>query len=213
MRYYPIYVDLQERHCIVIGGGTIAEGKVTGLLEAGARVTLISPTLTPALRALADEGRFAHLVRGYQPGDLAGALMVISATDDRAINEQVWAEANERQQLVNVVDDVPHCGFIAPSIVRRGDLTIAISTSGHAPVLAVRLRQWLDSVLGDEYARFLELAGTLRAPLARRFPSFEHRKALWYELIDSDVLDLLRQGNEPQARERIEAIMGVAPGA
>lgn len=220
MRYYPIYLDLRGRRCVVIGGGTIAEGKVKGLLEAEARVTVVSPQLTSQLQKLASRGLIAHVARRYQPGDLAGAFLAISATDDRAVNEQVWQEATERNitsaglsaGLVNVVDDPPHCTFIAPSIVRRGDLTIAISTSGKAPALAVRLRQQLERTIGHEHARFLELVGALRAPLAARYPDFQQRKALWYRLVDSDVLDLLRQGDEHAARRRIGEITGVEIG-
>lgn len=209
MTYYPIFLNLQNQPAVVIGGGPIAEGKVQGLLEAGAQVTLIAPKLTPALQALVAAARLTHLPRQYQAGDLAGAFIVIGATNDSAVNAEVWAEATERKQLVNVVDDVPHCNFIAPAILRRGDLTVAISTSGKAPTLAVRLREKLDQLIGEEYARFLELAGTLRAPLAARYPSFEQRKALWYQLVDSDVLDLLRAGDEAAARARIREIMGV----
>ncbi|HLF25045.1 MAG TPA: bifunctional precorrin-2 dehydrogenase/sirohydrochlorin ferrochelatase [Anaerolineae bacterium] len=210
MRYYPIYLNLQDRPCSVIGGGRIAGGKVRGLLEAEAVVTVISPELTADLKALTDERKIAHIARAYQPGDLAGATLVISATDDRAVNEQVWIEARARDIPINVVDDPPHCTFIAPSIVRRGDLAIAISTGGKAPALAVRLREQLEQSIGAEHARFLELAGQLREPLAARYPDFEQRKAVWYRLVDADVLDLLRRGEEDTARKRITEITGIA---
>jgi siroheme synthase-like protein len=213
MNYYPIFLNLQGRRCVVIGGGAIAEGKVRGLLEAEAAVIVVTPTLTPGLQAWVDEGRVGHLRRAYQPGDLAGAFLVISAADDHAVNARVWEEANARHLPVNVVDDTPHCSFIAPSILRRGDLTVAISTGGKAPALAVRLREQLEHVVGDEHARFLELAGTLREPLAARHPGFETRKALWYQLVDSDVLELLRRGDEALARQRMSDIMGVSPRA
>jgi precorrin-2 dehydrogenase / sirohydrochlorin ferrochelatase len=210
MNYYPVYLNLQQRRAVVIGGGVIAEGKVQHLLEAGAAVTVISPELTKKLRVLAAEGLFHYEPREYQWGDLTGAFLVISATDDRDVNEQVWAEATELNILANVVDDVPHCNFIAPSIVRRGDLTIAVSTSGKAPVLAVRLREKIErDLVREEHARFLEIAGHLRAPLAARYPGFETRKKLWYQLIDSDILDLLRDGDEIQAHQRIHEIMGI----
>src|SRR5579859_2484648 len=211
MDYYPIFLNLQDRLCIVIGGGKVAEGKVDGLLAAAARVRLVAPALTPALEQLAREQRIEHLARAYRPGDLAGAFLAISATDERAVNEQVWQEANARSLLVNVVDDTPHCNFIAPSILRQGDLAIAISTSGKAPALAVRLREQIAPLVGPEYARFLELAGSLRERLAAQRPSFAERRALWYQLVDSDVIGLLRQGDEPAARARMEEIMGVAP--
>jgi len=213
MHYYPVFLNQQGRRCVVIGGGPIAEGKVQGLLEADAVVTVIAPELTARLQGWASEARVASIRRGYQPGDLADAFLAIGATNDRGVNEAVWEEAVARNIPINVVDDTPHCNFIAPSILRRGDLTVAISTSGKAPALAVRLREQLAQQIGDEHARFLELAGTLREPLAERYPDFEQRKALWYRLVDSDVLELLRQGDEVSARQRIAEIMGVAPVA
>jgi siroheme synthase-like protein len=206
--YYPVYIELRDQPCVMIGGGKIAEGKVEGLLAAQARVTVISPDLTPSLRRLADEKRITYLPRLYQPGDLSGAFMVICATDRTEINNQVWQEASQNHQLVNVVDDTPRCNFIAASILRKGDLTIAISTSGRAPALAVRLKERFQRELGPEYERFLDLAGELRAPLAEAVPDFETRKALWYELVDSEILEVLARGDETAAREIISRVFG-----
>jgi siroheme synthase-like protein len=206
--YYPVYIQLREQPCVVIGGGKIAEGKVEGLLAAQAHVTVISPDLTPYLHDLAETKQITYLPRAYQPGDLAGAFMVICATDQPETNHQVWQEATANRQLVNVVDDPPRCNFIAPSILRKGDLTIAISTSGKAPALAVRLKERFKRELGPEYERFLELAGELRDPLARHVPDFETRKAFWYELVDSEILDVLAGGDEASAREIISRVVG-----
>jgi len=206
--YYPIYVQLREQTCVVIGGGKIAEGKVDGLLAAEAKVTVIAPDLTPHLHQLLEEKRITYLARTYQPGDLSGAFLIICATDQAEINHQVWQEADANHQLVNVVDDTPRCNFIAPSILRKGDLTIAISTSGKAPALAVRLKERFQREIGPEYARFLELAGELREPLAQHIPDFETRKALWYELVDSEILDALTRGDEALAREIISQVVG-----
>ncbi|HEY9529413.1 MAG TPA: bifunctional precorrin-2 dehydrogenase/sirohydrochlorin ferrochelatase [Anaerolineales bacterium] len=206
--YYPVYIELRDQPCVVIGGGKIAEGKVEGLLAAQANVTVISPNLTAHLRELVEEKKITYLARAYQPGDLTGAFMVICATDQAEINHQVWQEASANRQLVNVVDDTPRCNFIAPSILRKGDLTIAISTSGKAPALAVRLKERLQRELGPEYERFLELAGDLREPLARHIPDFETRKALWYELVDSEILDVLARGDESAARAIISRVVG-----
>src|SRR6266508_2881292 len=206
--YYPVYIQLREQPCVVIGGGKIAEGKVDGLLEAEAKVTVISPDLTPRLHDLVNQKQITHLARTYQPGDLTGAFMVICATDRADINHQVWQEASANRQLVNVVDDTPRCNFIAPSILRKGDLTIAISTSGKAPALAVRLKERLQREIGPEYERFLELARALREPLAQHIPDFETRKALWYELVDSEILDVLARGDETSAREIISRVVG-----
>jgi precorrin-2 dehydrogenase/sirohydrochlorin ferrochelatase len=206
--YYPVYIQLRDQPCVVVGGGKIAEGKVEGLLAARASVTVISPDLTAHLQQLVQEKQITYLARAYQPGDLTGAFMVICATDQAEINHQVWQEASANRQLVNVVDDTPRCNFIAPSILRKGELTIAISTSGKAPALAVRLKERLQRELGPEYERFLELAGELREPLARHIPDFETRKALWYELVDSEILDVLARGDESAARAIISQIVG-----
>jgi precorrin-2 dehydrogenase/sirohydrochlorin ferrochelatase len=209
--HYPVFLDLAGRPCFVIGGCAMAEEKVKGLLGCGARVTVISPDLTPGLAELAVEAKVDFIARRYRRGDLRTAFLVVVVSQAPPIVEAVWEETRGRNILVNTLDNVPHCDFIAPAIVRRGDLTVAISTGGKAPVMAVRLRQRLEKELGPEHARFLELAGRLRAPLARLWPDFETRRALWYRLIDSDVIHLLRRGEEPAALARIKEILGVSP--
>jgi precorrin-2 dehydrogenase / sirohydrochlorin ferrochelatase len=211
MQHYPVYLDLKDRLCFVIGGCAMAEEKVKGLVAAGARVTVISPDLTPILSGLVVEGRIDSLARRYRRGDLRNAFLVVVVSQPQSVTQAVWEETRGRNVLVNTLDDVPHCDFIAPSIVRRGDLAVAISTGGRAPALAVRLRQKLERELGPEHARFLEIAGMLRAPLARRWPDFETRKALWYRLVDSDVIHLLRRGNEREALSRVREILDVTP--
>src|SRR5215218_9711698 len=206
--YYPVYIQLRGQPCVVVGGGKIAQGKVDGLLAAEAKVTVISPDLTPHLHDLVNQKQITCLSRVYQPGDLAGAFMVICATDQADINHQVWEEASANHQLVNVVDDTPRCNFIAPSILRKGDLTIAISTSGKAPALAVRLKERLQHQIGPEYERFLELAGELREALAQHVHDFETRKALWYQIVDSEILTVLAVGDETSARQIISRIVG-----
>lgn len=211
MSYYPVYLDLSGRPVVVVGGGAVAEEKVRGLLAAGARVRLVAAELTPELARLATEGVVAWLPRAYRRGDLADAFLVVAERVDPRTDRRVFEEAEARGIFANVQDDVPHCSFIAPAVVRQGDLTVAISTGGKAPVLAVRLRQQLERLLGPEHARFLALAGTVRQPLAERFPDFTERRDRWYRLIDSDVLELLRQGDEEAARDRFDEILGVAP--
>ncbi|MFP3940429.1 MAG: bifunctional precorrin-2 dehydrogenase/sirohydrochlorin ferrochelatase [Thermoanaerobaculia bacterium] len=209
--YYPVYLDLRDRRCIVVGGDAAAASKVEGLLAAGARVTVIAPGLEPALEARVASGAVHHLARGYRRGDLEGAFLALSVLADPEVNEPFWEEAETRGIPANVMDDVPRCSFIAPSIVRRGDLCVAVSTSGKAPALAVRIREWLERVLGPEHARFLELAGALREPLARARPDLAERRELWYRLVDSDVIDLLARGDESSAVARVEEIMGIRP--
>lgn len=209
MSSYPVYLNLQGRRSIVIGGGAVAEGKVQTLLAAGAQVTVISPHLNDPLQQWADQGRISHIARTYRPGDLDGSFLVIGATDNPTVNEHIWQEAHERGILINVVDAPARCTFTLPAIVSRGDLTVAIATGGKAPALAVRLREQLENLIGQEYGRFLELVGVLRLPLAKRYPDFEQRRALWYRLVDSDVLELLRRRDETAARQRIGEITGL----
>ena len=211
--YYPVMLDLHGRRAVVVGGGGVAETKVGPLVDAGAAVTVVAPSLTPGLALRVREAGLTHIPREYAAGDLAGAYLVIAATDDPEVNHAVHAEAEARGVLVNVVDDPPYCGFILPSILRRGDLVVAVSTSGNAPALAVRIRERIERELGNEYARFLAIAGTLRKPLAEKYPDFQVRRRLWYRLVDSDVLALLRAGDEPRALERIAEILGIATTA
>jgi len=206
--YYPIYLELRDQPCIVVGGGKLAEEKVVGLLAVYAKVTLISEKITSHLKQLVEENQVTYIPRPYQHGDLTDAFMVICATDNAEINQQVWDEASAAHKLVNVVDDIPHCNFIAPAIIRNGDLTVAISTSGRAPALAVRLKERWQKELGHEYGDFLELARHLREPLAQHIPDFATRKKLWYEIVDSGILDVLAQGDEERALEIISEKVG-----
>lgn len=210
--YYPVYLSLAERLVVVKGGGPVAERRVAGLLRCGARVRVVAAELTPELARQADSGEIEHLERSYRTGDLEGAALALAEPGEPASDAAFFAEAERRGIFANVEDDLEHCSFIMPALVRRGDLVVAISTSGRAPALAVRLRERLERELGPEYGALLELAGRLRAPLARAVPDFEERRRRWYELVDSEVLLLFREGRAAEARERAERIMGVAAG-
>jgi precorrin-2 dehydrogenase/sirohydrochlorin ferrochelatase len=209
MRVYPIFLNnLEGRRCVVFGGTHEAERKAAELLTCGAEVVLISETVTAQLEQWAQEGRLTWHARWYQPGDLQGAFLAIVAITNPKATEPIWQEAQRERVLINAVDDVPHCTFVAGSVIRRGALVIAISTSGHAPALSVRLREELERRLGPEYALFLDLLGALRLPMATHYPDFSARKARWYALVDSDVLELLRQQRFTEARARIAELVG-----
>lgn len=212
MKPYPIFlIGLENRNCIVIGGGHEAENKVKGLLDVAATVTVISPTLTPTMQAWADDGRFVWLDRPYQPGDCRGAFLVIAERTDLQTNTAIAAEAEQEKALVNVMDDVDHCNFTAGSVVRQGPLTISISTSGAAPTLAVRLRQEFEQRFDPSYGTFLEWMQALRAPMAATYPQFSERKRRWYEIVDSDVLTLIRDGRLAEAQHRLSQISQIDP--
>jgi precorrin-2 dehydrogenase len=200
---YPIILEMRDRLAVVVGGGTVAEDKVEKLLPAEAQIRLISPDLTPRIKELAEEGRVEWLGRDYKDGDLDGAFVAIAATDSHQANGRVFDEAERRGIPINAVDDVEHCTFIAPAVFRNGSLIVAVSTEGKAPTLAVRIRDKLKELYGgDEYARLLELTWSLRDEVAATGRPFSVRSEAWYRLIDSDVIDLLRQGREDDARTR-----------
>lgn len=210
MKGYPIFlIGLETRRCIVIGGNTEAERKVAGLLECNAAVTLISPEVTASLRAWSTAGTIAWVPRAYQPGDLQGAYVVLVTESPPATRAIIAQEAEAERALLNVADDTPYCHFTAGSVVRQGALTVAISTNGCAPALAVRLRQQLERLLGPEYATLLEWLQAVREPIAQRYPGLAERRALWYALVDSDILALLRQGKPEQARQRLDTLMAL----
>lgn len=210
---YPVMLDLRGRRVVVIGGGTIAEGKIRGLVEAGARVRIVSPALTPALEALALAGAVEVERRHYHWGDLAGATLAVGATDDRSVNASIWAEAEERGVLLNAVDDVAYCHFIAPSVHREGDITIAVSSAGTCPALAVRLRERIATIVRQEHAALARLAWSVRTEIARRVPNFATRTKLWYRIVDSPVLSQLRQRDDEGARQTVERLVRETEGS
>ena len=230
-RYYPAYLDLTGRRCVVIGAGAVAERKVLQLLASGADVTLVSPTATPELERLANERNLRWVRRAYAPGDLAGAMLAIAATDDESVNRLVHEEAEREKTLLNVVDVTPLCGFIAPSVVERGPVTVAISTAGTSPALARKLRELMsgaqdprhavadhavtDHPLTDhpvteteepfcrcmEWADAAEVLSEVRSELQARNAAVPPEA--WQAAMDDRLLELVEQGNDKEARERL----------
>ncbi len=212
MTFYPVFLNLRGRRAVVIGGGAVAEQKVLGLLGAGAHVTVVSPETTRRLADLAAAGGIELRRRPYRSGDLAGAWLAIAGTDDCGANARVWAEAEREGVLLNAVDDLDHCSFIAPAIHREGDITVAISTSGKSPALAARLRHRVARLVGPAEARLCDLLGALRPEVAARVPDARARTALWYRIVDSDVIEFVRRGDMEGARRRIQELLEVGPG-
>jgi precorrin-2 dehydrogenase/sirohydrochlorin ferrochelatase len=208
MKLYPInLINLERRQTVVVGGGSVATRKVSGLLAAGARVTVISPELSPELTNLVEQGQIAFVERAYREGDLAGAWLVIAATGEPQVNQQVWQEAERRGCLVNVVDDPAHCNFIVPAVLRRGEMMITISTGGASPALARRLRERLESVIGPEYGDLAALLAELRPHLQARFPDPGVRSQVAYRLVDSDLAEIIRADGLAAARTRALALL------
>ncbi len=205
--YYPVYLDLRGKRCVVVGGGEIGERKVEGLLDSSAEVTLISPDITPRLHELVEAGRIVWHPRKYQQGDLEGAFLAIAATDHRDVNQAIAAEAEREKVVLNVVDDAPLCTFIAPSIVRRGEVTLAISTGGSSPALARKLKE---TIQGSDLLRYADLAGVLsRARTLVKQRRLAVDADLWQAGITDSLIDLVDSG---KSEEALEALMSFLQG-
>jgi siroheme synthase-like protein len=182
MSLFPIFVKLEGRLVVVIGGGHIAEAKIPGLLSAGARIRLVAPSITPQIAEWVRFGKIDWLPKEFEPADLDGAFLVIAATSAPGVNESVFREAEIRGILCNAVDDIEHCHFYYGAVVQRGDLQIAISTNGKSPSLAQRLRKEFEAQFGPEYEVWLEWLGAAREALRASSPSSDTAKKLLHEL-------------------------------
>lgn len=200
-QYYPVALDLRDRLCLVVGGGSVAEAKVGGLLAAGARVTVVSPELTAMLAAWASEGRIAHRPREYQAEDLDGQHLVFAATDRRAVTEVVAVDARRLGVWVNAADDPAFCDFLLPAVLRRGRFTVAVSTGGASPALAGRVRNDLEAYLPPAYEELVELAAEVRAECLAR--AFRPGAAVWRGALERDLVDLIAEGKRAEARARL----------
>jgi len=209
MGYYPLFLEMKGRPCLVVGGGQVAQRKVEGLLAAEAAVTVVSPDLTPGLATLKKEGRIRHRQREYQQGDLEGFSIVVAATADKATNARVAQDARAGGALVNAVDDPASCDFILPSVVRRGEVALAVSTGGLSPALARRLREELEAYLSDDFAPLVELLAEVRGDLRARGVSVDAEA--WQRAIDGRLRELLGAGRRAEARSRLLAALGVGP--
>jgi precorrin-2 dehydrogenase/sirohydrochlorin ferrochelatase len=192
MSYYPIVVDLQDKKVVVVGGGKVAKRKIDALLQCGADVCIISRELTPGLERLLEDGKVRLIGRRLIKAYLKGAFLVIASTDDSVLNRKVSTFAKTMGIPVNVVDQPADSDFIVPSVIRRGDLLIAVSTSGKSPALAKRIRERLNGQFGDEYKDFLIMMGRLRNEILSRSLSQEENSRIFHELVDSRILDSIR---------------------
>ena len=197
--FFPMFLRIRGKRCVVVGGGRVALRKVRVLLEHGASIELISPDPCPELDGLAESGEVKMRRRSYQEGDLQGAFLAIAASDNSALNQQVIKEAQGRAVLVNAVDDAENSDFIVPSSVHRGDMTIAVSTAGRSPALARKIRTRLEKEFGAEYASLVRLVAEVRAELKRQ--KIKISSDDWQEALDLDLMiDLLKKGDEEKAR-------------
>jgi len=210
--YYPAILDIAGRKALVVGAGKVGEGKIEGLLRGGASVRVVSLTATDTVRGWAAEGRIELELRPYETQDLEGAFLVIAATEDNPTNVRVFEDAEARQMLCNVVDVTHLCNFILPSIVRRGDLAIAVSTGGASPAMARRIRLALEQCYGDEYAVAMELLGSLREELKQMYPAPDDRKVLFERMVYSNFMDMVREGDADGIEAWVQRCIDEGPG-
>jgi siroheme synthase-like protein len=207
MGYYPIFLDLQGRPCIVVGGGPVAERKVEKLLESGAEVTLVSPTVTDRLHAWSGVQKICHKARAYHHGDLAPFQLAFAAADDAAVNAAVKREGEERGVWVNVADDPAQCDFILPSVLRRGDLVVAVATGGSSPALARAIREELERYFTEDYAILSEIVAEVRRELRER--GISAPPEIWCRALNGSLRSLVQardiEGAKRYLREQVSA--------
>ncbi len=208
MAFYPVCLDISNERCVVVGGGEVAERKVIGLIECGAKVVLVARALTPELRVMKDAGKIEQVSDDYEEEYLEGAFLVIGATDRDDVNERISRDARDRGILVNVVDIPARCNFIVPSVFRRGDLLVAVSTGGKSPALARRLREEIEERYGPEYGTLLEIMGDLRGKIIARGASSEENRKIFESVLDSDILRYIREEKGDRVREIIKDLTG-----
>ena len=200
MKYYPVFLDLHGKKAVVIGGGGVAERKVRTLVKAGALVKLISPDITNALEKLKKRGLLIHIKRHYQKGDLKNALIVIAGTSSVRINQKI---AQDAKHLINVIDNPSEGNFIAPSLVKRGPLTIAISSEGTSPAVAKLIRKEIESIYGQEFIRYFEFLRTMRTKALNEIKDNKERKEFLKSLASKKIFDTVRKKNPSSLMKQI----------
>jgi precorrin-2 dehydrogenase / sirohydrochlorin ferrochelatase len=201
--YYPIYIDIEDRAVLIVGGGTVCARKAETMMRYGARVTIVSPEITEEIAAWEGDGALAVRRKLYSEADLEGASIVIASTDDQCVNARVARDCRRRRIPVNVVDVTHLCEFIVPAIIEKGSIQIAISTGGKSPALARTLKEDFQRMIGPEYAEVNDLLGTLRKSAKSVLPTDIDRKRFFDGIIAAGVLEMLRDGRRREAFEAV----------
>jgi len=205
LKYYPVFLDIRDKKCVIVGGGEVAARKAERLLDCGAKVFIISPQLTPELAALKEKDIISHIATEYAGDLITGAALVIGATDDEKTNAAISLDARSKGIPVNIVDDPQKCDFILPSLVQRGDLAITIGTGGKSPALARHMREELESKYGKEYEIFLNILGNLRVKMVKN----EGIGRDWFEsLLAAGILDSIKEKNVEKVKKTVHEITG-----
>jgi siroheme synthase-like protein len=197
MKLYPVHLKLEGKKALVVGGGEVASAKARALLDGGAEVKIVAPHCSDEMRNLIETFQLSCELRPFVAEDLIGVWIVVAATDDLELHQLIFREATARNLLLCVADDPAHSNFIVPAVLRRDELVVTVSTSGKAPALAVRIRDYLGEILGEQYGQVLERLGSIRERLKRQYPDFARRREAWYRLLDTEVMPQLRRGELP----------------
>ncbi|MBF0225371.1 MAG: bifunctional precorrin-2 dehydrogenase/sirohydrochlorin ferrochelatase [Desulfobacterales bacterium] len=208
MGYYPIILDITDKNCLVVGGGAVATRKAKSLLEGEANVTIVSLEFTAELKLMAEKGELKIIKKGYDSLDIDKMFLVIGATDNEALNLKIYEDAKARNLLCNIVDFPKGCNFILPSVIKRGDLMVSISTSGKSPAFARYLREKFENNFGIEYEIFLKLMGSIRTKLLLQAKSPEIHKNTFLKLIESDILENIKLNKINKINEILRQILG-----
>ena len=206
MSYFPIFLEMTGRRCLVIGGGVVAERKIAGLLEVGAEVTVISPKVTEAISQWSKNNSIQLEGRCYRIGDLAGYQLFFAASADPEVNDRVYQEGTSCGVWVNAADDPAHCDFILPAVIRRGDLTVAISTGGASPAATRAIREELDDYFTAEYAQLVQVAAEVRMELKEK--SLNAGAGAWNSALKGEFRRLIWAGRPEQAKEFLLTKLG-----
>ncbi len=204
MKHLPIFVEIENRPCLVVGGGEVAARKTGLLLKYGAKITVVSPTLCPALAKLREQGRITHQARRFLPEDVEGCRLAYAATDDRAVNREVSETASARHIPVNVADDPSLCTFIMPSIIDRDPVQIAVSTGGASPVLARLLRTRLETLVPASYGRLAQMMASFRDKVRKHFADSSQRRRFWEQVLHGPIAEMLFAGQDKAALDALE---------
>lgn len=208
MGYYPVFLELDKKRCLVVGGGKVAERKVASLLSEGALVTVVSPALNEGLTRLKKEKKIKHLGRRYREGDLQGFFIAVSASSSGEVNRAVSAEAEKRGVLVNIADAPGLCSFITPAVLERGALKIAVSTSGKSPFFSKKLRGDLEKTIGEEYSVFVEILGAVRNKLLKEKRKDANNKRIYAALSLSSVPEWIKLGDSARIDDFLVGLLG-----
>lgn len=207
--YYPVFLDLRDKKCLVVGGGKVAYRKVGTLLACQARVTVVAPRITEDFNILAQEGSIKYLKEPYEPVHLEGAFLVIGSTDNEEVNRIIAQDCFQKNIPVNIVDVPDLCNFFVPALVNRGPLSIAISTEGKSPAFAARIRRELEKDYTSIHGEFVDYLGSLRPHILEVIPDGKKRKALFMELAGEEFFQLYRELSSEEMEKKVTELINV----